>query len=39
VLLISDGLDTGEPAALGRELAWLRRHSARLLWLNPLLRF
>lgn len=39
VLLVSDGLDTGEPAALGQELAWLRRHCARLLWLNPLLRF
>jgi uncharacterized protein with von Willebrand factor type A (vWA) domain len=39
VLLISDGLDTGEPALLGAELAWLRRHCARLLWLNPLLRF
>jgi Protein containing von Willebrand factor type A (vWA) domain len=39
VLLISDGLDTGAPALLEQELAWLRRHSARLLWLNPLLRF
>ncbi len=39
VLLVSDGLDTGEPAALEHELAWLRRHCARLLWLNPLLRF
>lgn len=39
VLLISDGLDTGEPALLERELAWLRRHTRRLLWLNPLLRF
>ncbi|MES2480800.1 MAG: VWA domain-containing protein, partial [Pseudomonadota bacterium] len=39
VLLISDGLDTGEPEALARELAWLRLHSRRLLWLNPLLRF
>jgi len=39
VLLISDGLDTGEPAALAQELQWLRRHSRRLLWLNPLLRF
>lgn len=39
VLLISDGLDTGEPEALARELVWLGRHSARLLWLNPLLRF
>ena len=39
VLLITDGLDTGEPQALGRELDWLRRHCHRLLWLNPLLRF
>lgn len=39
VLLVSDGLDTGEPAALAQELAWLRRHCERLLWLNPLLRF
>ena len=39
VLLISDGLDTGRPEVLERELGWLRRHSGRLLWLNPLLRF
>jgi len=39
VLLVSDGLDTGEPEALCGELQWLRRHSRRLLWLNPLLRF
>ncbi|NMM86463.1 hypothetical protein B2J88_19195 [Rhodococcus sp. SRB_17] len=39
VLLVSDGLDTGEPQALAQELAWLRRHCARLVWLNPLLRF
>lgn len=39
VLVISDGLDTGEPDALDRELGWLRRRSRRLLWLNPLLRF
>ncbi|MFN9472826.1 vWA domain-containing protein [Acidovorax sp.] len=39
VLLITDGLDTGAPELLGQELAWLRRHCARLLWLNPLLRF
>ena len=39
VLLISDGLDTGAPEVLERELGWLRRHSGRLLWLNPLLRF
>jgi len=39
VLLISDGLDTGEPGVLTQELAWLKRHSRTLLWLNPLLRF
>ena len=39
VLLISDGLDTGEPLQLQQELAWLRRRSRRVLWLNPLLRF
>lgn len=39
VLLISDGLDTGEPEQLTSELEWLGRHSRRLLWLNPLLRF
>ena len=39
VLLISDGLDTGAPETLEAELAWLRRSSRRILWLNPLLRF
>ncbi|MGC4397494.1 vWA domain-containing protein [Hydrogenophaga sp. T2] len=39
VLLITDGLDTGEPDALDAELQWLKRHSRQLLWLNPLLRF
>ena len=39
VLLITDGLDTGEPSQLAQELGWLRRRSRRLLWLNPLLRF
>ncbi|MCG2593087.1 VWA domain-containing protein [Ramlibacter sp. XY19] len=39
VLVISDGLDTGEPELLARELDWLTHHSRRLLWLNPLLRF
>lgn len=39
VLLITDGLDTGEPEALTQELQWLRLHSRRLLWLNPLMRF
>ena len=39
VLVISDGLDTGEPEQLASELAWLKRRCRRLLWLNPLLRF
>jgi uncharacterized protein len=39
VLMITDGLDTGEPANLARELGWLRRRSRRLLWLNPLMRY
>lgn len=39
VLLISDGLDTGEPDVLAQELDWLKRHTRSLLWLNPLLRF
>jgi uncharacterized protein with von Willebrand factor type A (vWA) domain len=36
VLLISDGWEQGDPAQLGRELAWLRRRCHRLIWLNPL---
>jgi uncharacterized protein with von Willebrand factor type A (vWA) domain len=39
VLVISDGLDTGEPEDLSRELEWLTQRCRRLLWLNPLLRF
>lgn len=39
VLLITDGLDTGEPSALAQELAWVKRNCRSLLWLNPLLRF
>ena len=39
VLIVSDGLDTGDAAELAQELDWLRRHSARIVWLNPLLRY
>lgn len=39
VLIVSDGLDTGEAEELAHELQWLKRHSRRILWLNPLLRF
>jgi hypothetical protein len=39
VLMVTDGLDTGDPAELDRELTWLTHRCRRLLWLNPLLRF
>jgi uncharacterized protein with von Willebrand factor type A (vWA) domain len=39
VLVITDGLDTGEPQLLWKELDWLKLHTRRILWLNPLLRF
>jgi len=39
VLLITDGLDTGEPEALEVALRELKRRTRRVLWLNPLLRF
>jgi uncharacterized protein with von Willebrand factor type A (vWA) domain len=39
VLLVSDGLDTGDAGELAHELAWLKRHCRRLMWLNPLLRY
>jgi len=39
VLLISDGLDTGAAQTLDSEVEWLKRHSRKVLWLNPLLRF
>jgi hypothetical protein len=39
VLLVSDGLDTGDAQSLDDELAWLKRHCRKLMWLNPLLRY
>ena len=38
-VLITDGLDTGEPHELDTALAGLKRHTGRMLWLNPMLRF
>lgn len=38
VLLVTDGLDRGDPADLARHLRWLRLHARALLWLNPLMR-
>ena len=37
VILVSDGLDTGEPSELARQLAAMRGRCRRLIWLNPLL--
>lgn len=39
VLLITDGLDRGEPEMLSHEMQRLRLSSRRLIWLNPLLRW
>lgn len=39
VLMITDGLDTGDAVELERELDWLAHRCRRLLWLNPLLRY
>lgn len=39
VLLITDGLDRGDPAALVREMERLHLSARRLIWLNPLLRW
>lgn len=39
VLVVTDGLDTGDARELDRELGWMTRRSRRLLWLNPLLRY
>jgi len=39
VLLISDGLDTGDLSQLDHHLNWLAKQSRQLVWLNPLLRY
>lgn len=39
VLLITDGLDTGDPATLSEHLGWISRQARATVWLNPLLRF
>jgi uncharacterized protein with von Willebrand factor type A (vWA) domain len=36
VLILSDGLDRGDIAALAGAMAALRRRARRVLWLNPL---
>ena len=39
VLLITDGLDRGQPEALAHEVQRLHLSARRLIWLNPLLRW
>lgn len=39
VLLITDGLDTGDHQSLAHELDWLTRQARATVWLNPLLRY
>lgn len=36
VIILSDGLDTGEPEVLFEEVQKIRRRTKRLIWLNPL---
>jgi uncharacterized protein with von Willebrand factor type A (vWA) domain len=37
VLILSDGLDSGEAPVLGSEMEKIARRAARVIWLNPLL--
>ena len=37
VMILSYGYDTGDPDALGAEMAALARRCRRIVWLNPLL--
>ncbi|MGC9371576.1 MAG: vWA domain-containing protein [Paracoccaceae bacterium] len=39
VLLISDGLDRGDPEELSREMERLHLSARRVIWINPLLRW
>lgn len=36
ILILSDGLDTGDPLLLGNEMIKLQRRARRIIWLNPL---
>ena len=36
VFILSDGLDTGDPAALVSSLAFMKQRAKRIVWLNPL---
>jgi uncharacterized protein with von Willebrand factor type A (vWA) domain len=36
ILILSDGLDTGSPEVLGKELLKMQMRTRRIIWLNPL---
>jgi uncharacterized protein with von Willebrand factor type A (vWA) domain len=36
VIVVSDGLDTGDPEVLKLELQKIKRRSKKIVWLNPL---
>jgi uncharacterized protein len=36
VMILSDGLDTGLPEQLAKELSFIRSRAKRIIWLNPL---
>ena len=36
VIILSDGLDTGAPEILGKELYKIKKRSKKIIWLNPL---
>jgi uncharacterized protein len=36
VLILSDGLDTGDVTILGKELQYIQRRAKKIIWLNPL---
>jgi uncharacterized protein with von Willebrand factor type A (vWA) domain len=36
VIILSDGLETGDTQALDREMQWLKKRTGTLVWLNPL---
>ena len=35
-IMLSDGLDTGEPELLAQQLSIIKRRTRKLIWLNPL---
>ena len=36
VLILSDGLDTGDADVLSKELLYIQRRAKKIIWLNPL---